>query len=67
MNKIREYREKAGISQNRLAQKCRMHPSHLSLIAGGGPTTKRTARKLARVLNVDPTELFPNFAELREC
>lgn len=66
MNRLREYRERAGLSQNRLAQKCRMHPAHLCLIERGAQTTKRTAAKLARVLHAPPAELFADFDALRE-
>ena len=65
-NRLKDYRTRAALSQNRLAQKCRMHPAHLCLIERGAATTQRTARKLARALGVSPTEVFPTFDTLRE-
>jgi transcriptional regulator with XRE-family HTH domain len=65
-NRLREYRQQAGLSQNRLAQRCRMHPAHLCLIERGATTTQRTARKLARALAVSPARLFPSLDMLRE-
>lgn len=64
-NTLREYREQAGLSQNRLAQKCHMHPSHLCLIERGAQTTQRTALKLARALGALPNKVFPDFDTLR--
>ena len=65
-SRLKEFRTKARISQNALARKCEIHPSQVCLIEGGARTSKSTAAKLARALNVDPTEICPDFTELRE-
>lgn len=63
-NHLRELRLKAGLSQNALAQRVRMHPSHICQLERGLPTTKRTISKLAIELQVRPEALCPDFAML---
>ena len=60
-NRIREVREKAGISQVELARRARIASPNLSAIECGrlAPYPK-IKRKLARVLKVTQEELFPN-------
>jgi transcriptional regulator with XRE-family HTH domain len=59
-NRIKEYREKLGISQVELARRARMASPNLSNLEKGRlapwPRIKRT---LARVLKTTPEELFP--------
>ncbi len=66
MNRVKEFREKTGISQSRLARLCDMNAAHFCNIEGGGRTTKQTARIIADALKVAPEVLFPNYADLRE-
>jgi transcriptional regulator with XRE-family HTH domain len=65
-SRLKEYRKKAGISQNALARACEMHPAHLCQIENGAPTTQRTAEKLSKALGTDPAEVFPEFGTLRK-
>ena len=64
-NRLKQCRVTAGLSQNQLARKCRMHPAHLCLIEGGASTTKQTAIKLAHALQTDCESVFSDFATLR--
>lgn len=63
-NKIREYREKLGLSQTQLAQKISLAPGNLSNLENGkrNPWSK-VRRDLARVLGATESELFPNNRE----
>ena len=60
MNRIREFREKAGISQVELARRARIASTNLSAIECGrlAPWPK-AKRSLARVLKCSQAELFP--------
>ena len=59
-NRVREYREKSGLSQVELARRARMASPNLSAIECGrlAPWLK-VKRKLARALKTTPEELFP--------
>ena len=59
-NRIREFREKAGMSQVELARRARMASQNLSAIERGrlAPWPK-VERSLARALKCNPGELFP--------
>ena len=60
MDRIRELREKAGMSQVELARRVRMASTNLSAIECGrlAPWPK-VKRRLARVLKCSVAELFP--------
>ena len=59
-NRVRELREKAGLSQVELARRARMASTNLSAIENGrlAPWPK-IKRRLARVLKTTVQELFP--------
>lgn len=63
-NKIREYREKLGLSQTQLAQKISLAPGNLSNLENGkrNPWPK-VRRDLARVLGATEKKLFPDGGE----
>lgn len=61
MHNLKAYRQKAGFTQIRLAQRCNMHPGHISLIEGGARPSKRTARKIAEAFDAQPAEVFPEY------
>ena len=64
MNKVREVREKKGMSQTELARRTRIHPSNLSAVERGRLTCwPKAKRSLARVLKTPIAELFPNGEE----
>jgi len=59
-NRLKEYREKAGLSQTELAWKSRMAGQNISAIERGTLAPWPKARKaLAEALKVAETELFP--------
>ena len=61
MNKLREIREAAGLSQVELARRARIASTNLSAIERGRLTAWPKVRKaLARVLKVSEDELFDN-------
>ena len=63
-NRVRETREKAGMSQVELARRARMASTNLSSIECGrlAPWPK-AKRSLARVLRYSQAELFPTEKE----
>lgn len=61
MNRIREFRLKAGWSQVELARQARVASTNLSAIECGRLAPWPKVRKaLAKVLKVSEAELFPN-------
>lgn len=59
-NRLKEYREKAGLSQTELAWRARMAGQNISAIERGTLAPWPRAKKvLAEALNVSETELFP--------
>ena len=59
-NRLKEYREKAGLSQTELGWKARMAGQNISAIERGTLAPWPRAKKaLAKALNVSETELFP--------
>ena len=60
-NHLKEFRERAGLSQVELARRAVMASTNLNAIERGrlAPWPK-VKRKLARVLRTTPEELFPN-------
>lgn len=59
-SKVREFREKAGISQSELARRAGIAESNLSKIENGlWQAWPKAKRRLARVLKVRISELFP--------
>jgi len=63
-NRIKEYREKLGITQVELARRARVASSNVSSLERGqiAPWPK-IKRALARVLKTTPEELFPEVNE----
>jgi putative transcriptional regulator len=60
-NKVKEYREKSGISQTQLARRVEIASQNLSAIERGKLEAWPKVRKdLAKVLNVPESELFPS-------
>jgi len=59
-NRLREFRERSGLTQSELARRVRMAAPNLSAIENGrmAPWPK-VKRKLARILKVPIGELFP--------
>lgn len=64
MNKIREFRQKAGISQTELARRICIACTNLSAIECGrlAPWPK-VRRALVEALKVSEAELFPNMQQ----
>ena len=59
-NSLKEYREKAGLSQTELGWRAKMAAQNISAIERGTLAPWPRARKaLAEALNVSETELFP--------
>ena len=59
-NRLKEYREKAGLSQTKLAWRAKMAAQNISAIERGKLAPWPKARKaFARVLGVAEIELFP--------
>jgi transcriptional regulator with XRE-family HTH domain len=59
-NRLKEYREKAGLSQTELAWKSKMASQNISAIERGTLAPwPRAKRALAKALNIPETELFP--------
>ena len=59
-NRLKEYREKAGLSQTELAWRARMAGQNISAIERGTLAPWPRARKaLAEALKVSEMELFP--------
>ena len=59
-NRLKEYREMAGLSQTELAWRARMAGQNISAIERGTLAPwPRAKRALAKALNVSETELFP--------
>ena len=59
-NRLKEYREKAGLSQTELAWRAKMAAQNISAIERGKLAPWPKARKaLARVLRSSEIELFP--------
>jgi len=59
-NRLKEYREKAGLSQTELGWRAKMAGQNISAIERGTLAPwPRAKRALAKALNVSETELFP--------
>ena len=59
-NRLKEYREKAGLSQTELGWRAKMAGQNISAIERGTLAPWPRARKaLAEALNVSETDLFP--------
>ncbi len=56
-NRIKEEREKRGMTQMALAVAAGLHPGHVSRIENGSGCELKTARKLADALEVTLDEL----------
>lgn len=63
-NRVREFRERAGVSQVELARRARIAPQNLSAIECGrlAPWPK-AKRALSRVLKCSQADLFPEKRE----
>jgi ribosome-binding protein aMBF1 (putative translation factor) len=61
-NKIKKYRRKLRMSQEKLAQKAGIPQSHVSRLENGQhEPTYLTIEKLSQALNVRPSDLHPGF------
>ena len=61
MNKLREYRVRAGMSQLQLSYRARIAPATISSIECGRLVPyPKAKRAFARVLKCSQTELFPD-------
>ncbi len=64
-NKVKEYREKSGMSQTQLARQVEIASQNLSAIERGKLEAWPKVRKdLAKVLKVPESELFPALQEI---
>lgn len=64
MNRLREFREKVGMSQVELARRARVASSNISSIECGRLAAwPKAKRSLARVLKCSVAELFPENRE----
>lgn len=64
-NKIREYREQAGMTQTELARRAKVAAQNISAIELGKlEAWPRMRRQLARALKVSEKDLFPGKAEV---
>lgn len=60
-NRIKEFREKAGLSQTELARRSKIAAQNLSAIERGKLEAWPKARKqLSKVLKISESELFPD-------
>lgn len=58
--RVRELRERKGLSQEELADAAKLHRTHISLIERGHRSARlETIELLARALRVQPSELLP--------
>ncbi len=58
--RLKELREAAGFSQEKLADVAELHRTHVSLIERGARSVRlETVEKLARALKVQPAKLMP--------
>ena len=64
-DKLNALRIKAGISQTTLAIQAGMNPAAFNRIERGVRPNKNTAEKIAKALNVKPSDLFNDYASLR--
>lgn len=61
--KIKEFRNRAGISQNELANRVGMVQSHISIIESGKRSMKvKQLIAIATALNANPADLLPSKA-----
>jgi transcriptional regulator with XRE-family HTH domain len=59
-NRLRELREKRGLSQEQLATAARLHTTHISLLERGGRSARlETVERLAIALKIQPAQLMP--------
>ena len=57
--KIKELRTKKGFSQEKFAQKCRLHRTYISDIERGERNVSiENIHKIAKALNINESELF---------
>lgn len=64
-NNIRAIREAQELTQAICCKRAKMPSSRWSLIERGQRPGKRTARRMAKALNATPSEVFPNYEQLR--
>ena len=58
--RVRELRERAGISQEALADRAGLHRTHISLIERAQRSVRiETIEKLAHALRIQPAEMMP--------
>lgn len=58
-NRVKAEREKRGLKQYRLASRVRVHPCIISSIEHGLVPNKKLKRKLAKALDCEISDLFP--------
>jgi transcriptional regulator with XRE-family HTH domain len=64
-DRIREERERLGLSQERLAFTAGLHRTHISLIERGQRSVRiETIERLAVALRVQPSSLMPSIRSL---
>jgi len=59
--RVQKYRKDAGLTQERLADRAKLHPTHISLIERGKRSVRlETIECLAHALGVQPGSLMPD-------
>ncbi|MCC7408476.1 MAG: helix-turn-helix transcriptional regulator [Phycisphaeraceae bacterium] len=59
-DRVRQIRERLGLSQEALAARAKLHRTHISLIERGQRDARlETVERLAKALRVQPGELMP--------
>jgi transcriptional regulator with XRE-family HTH domain len=56
--RLKAIRDRRLLTQDELAEKSGVHYTTISKIENGGTARQSTVRKLAKALEVEPTELF---------
>lgn len=65
VNKLRQFREKHGMTQLDIAVATGQHPAALSRLERGVRCTQNTALKIAAAFDEDVLEVFPDFDTYR--
>jgi len=64
-NNMRALREALDLSQAECCRRMKVVDCRWSVIENGQRVGQRTARRIAKVLNADPIDVFPDYKQLR--